>query len=198
MTMVASPRGRLVVVSGPSGVGKTTVIQRLLATCPLPLVRSVSATTRAARPGERDGVDYHFLTKAEFAGRRQAGDFLECCEVFGRGEWYGTLLSEVTPSVEAGKWVVLGIDVQGALSVMDRFPEAVTVFIRPRSLDVLEGRLRGRGTESGTAIAHRLEQAQRELAVAGKYQYQVINDDLDQTVREICGILTRVGGFPHA
>jgi guanylate kinase len=196
--MASSPRGRLVVVSGPSGVGKTTVTQRLLATCPLPLVRSVSATTRAARPGETGGVDYHFLSKEEFAERRQAGEFLECFEVFCRGEWYGTLLSEVTPSLKAGKWVILGIDVQGAISVMERFPEAVTVFIRPSSLHVLEERLRGRGTESEPVIRRRLEQAERELAVAGKYQYQVINDDLDQAVREVCGILTQVGGFPRA
>ena len=114
------------------------------------------------------------------------------------GEWYGTLLSEVTPGLEAGKWVVLGIDVQGALSVIDRCPDAITIFIRPSSLEVLEERLRGRGTESEPAIRRRLEQAQTELALAGRYQYQVINDDLDQAVREICGILTRVGGFPHA
>jgi guanylate kinase len=194
----SSPRGRRVVVSGPSGVGKTTVIQRLVATCPLPLVRSISATTRAARPDETDGVDYHFLTREEFARRREAGEFLECFEVFERGEWYGTLLSQVTPSLKAGKWVILGIDVRGALSVMERFAEAVTVFLRPNSREVLEQRLRGRGTESEPAIRHRLEQAERELAAAGRYQYQVINDDLDQAVREICGILTRVGGFADA
>ncbi len=196
--MASSPRGRLVVVSGPSGVGKTTVIQRLLATCRLPLVRSVSATTRAARPGETDGVDYHFLAAEEFARRRAAGEFLECFEVFGRGEWYGTLLSEVTPSLRAGKWVILGIDVQGGLSVQGRFPAAVTVFIRPSSLRVLEERLRGRATESEPAIRRRLRRAECELAAAERYQYQVINDDLDQAVREVCDILTQVGGFPDA
>ena len=196
--MTPGPRARLVVVSGPSGVGKTTVIDRLLAICPLPLRRSVSATTRAPRPEERDGVDYHFLTEDEFERRRQRGDFLECFDVFGRGEWYGTLLSEVTPSLDAGKWVVLGIDVQGALTVMARSPDAVTVFIRPSSLEVLEERLRGRATESEAVVRQRLEQAKQELAVAERYQYQVINDDLDQTVREICAILTQVGEAPHA
>jgi guanylate kinase len=188
----------LVVVSGPSGVGKTTVLERLLATCPLPLRRSVSATTRAPRPGETDGVDYHFLSREEFARRRRRGDFLECFDVFHRGEWYGTLLSEVTPSLDAGKWVVLGIDVQGALAVMARCSDAVTIFIRPSSLRVLEERLRGRRTESEPAIRRRLEQAQSELALADRYQYQVINDDVDQAVREICSILTQVGEVPHA
>jgi guanylate kinase len=196
--MASGGRGRLVVVSGPSGVGKTTVLERLLATCRLPLRRSVSATTRAPRPGERDGVDYHFLSREEFARRRRRGDFLECFDVFGRGEWYGTLLSEVAPSLDAGKWVVLGIDVQGALAVMARSPDAVTIFIRPSSLRVLEERLRGRGTESEPAIRRRLEQAQSELALADQYQYQVINDDVDQAVREICSILTQVGEVPHA
>jgi guanylate kinase len=178
-------------------VGKTTVLERLLATCPLPLRRSVSATTRPPRPAESDGVDYHFLTKEDFRRRQERGEFLESFEVFGTGERYGTLLSEVTPSLEAGKWVVLGIDVQGALAVMDRFPDAVTVFIRPSSLHVLEQRLRGRATESGPAIRRRLERAQSELALADRYQLQVINDDLDQAVREICAFLTRVGGIPH-
>ncbi len=186
------------VVSGPSGVGKTTVLRRLLASCPLPLRQSVSATTRPPRSGEVDEVDYHFLAQDEFARRREQGEFLECCEVFGQGWWYGTLLSEVTPSLEAGEWVILGIDVHGAQAVMDRFPEAITIFIRPSSLQVLEQRLRGRGTEDERSIQQRLARARRELALADRYRHQVVNDDLDHAVEEICNILTQSGGFPHA
>jgi guanylate kinase len=186
--------GKLVVVSGPSGAGKTTVLKRLFDAAPVPLKASVSATTRPPRPGEVDGVDYHFLTEEEFSLHRQRGEFLECFEVFGRGYWYGTLASEVTPSLEAGNWVILEIDVQGALSVMNRYPEAISIFLRPSSLEELERRLRNRGTESEEAIRRRLEQARDELAVADRYRYQVINDDVDQAVRELCGILTRSGG----
>ena len=143
-----SAEGRLIVISGPSGVGKTTVMRQLFAQCPR-LVASVSATTRPPRPDEQDGRDYHFLSPEEFDRRRQAGDFLECCEVFGRGYWYGTLKSEVTPRLAAGKWVVLEIDVQGTLAVLSQFPDAETIFIRPESLAELERRLRGRGTEIG-------------------------------------------------
>ena len=107
-------------VSGPSGVGKTTLVDRLFPTCPLPLVRSVSATTRSPRGKEADGVDYHFLSLERFQALRDEGQFLECCEVFGRGYWYGTLRSEVRAGIEAGKWVVLNIDVHGAAAVMQR------------------------------------------------------------------------------
>ena len=123
------------------GAGKTTLLKRLYSTCPLPLVASVSATTGRPRPGEVDGVDYHFLSREEFARRREAGEFLECCEVYGRGDWYGTLKSEVTPSLEAGKWVVLEIDVQGTLAVLEHYPDALTIFIQPASIDELERRL---------------------------------------------------------
>lgn len=183
-------QGRLVVVSGPSGAGKTSVLQRVFGASSLPLVQSVSATTRPPRSGETDGVDYHFLSDEEFQVRRQRGDFLECFEVFGQGHWYGTLESEVTTGLAAGKWVVLEIDVQGALAVMKRFPDAITIFLRPSSRQELERRLRGRGTETEEAIQRRLARADRELAQADRYQYQVINDNMDQAVQELCGILT--------
>lgn len=179
------------VVSGPSGVGKTTLMRRVFEHPPVPLVRSISATTRPPRPGEVDGVDYHFLTQQEFQLRRKRGEFLECFDVFGRGHWYGTLLSEVTSGLEAGKWVVLEIDVQGALAVIQRHHDAVTIFVRPASIEQLEGRLRGRGTETEEATRRRLEQAEHELSLADRYRYQVVNGDLDQAVRRISDILTQ-------
>ena len=191
--MERATRGKLVVVSGPSGVGKTTVVKQVLEAAPVPLVFSVSATTRPPRPGEVDGVDYRFLSHEEFAQRRQRGEFLECFQVFGRDHWYGTLLSEVTPSLEAGKWVILDVDVQGGLAVIERYPEAITIFVRPPSLEVLETRLRQRHTETEEAIQRRLGQARRELAVADQYRHQVINDQLDRAVQEICDILNRSG-----
>lgn len=189
MSASASP-GKLVVVSGPAGVGKSTVLKRLLQRAPVPLVPSVSATTRPPRPGEIDGVDYHFLTPEQFRARLQRGEFLEACEVFGLGYWYGTLLSEVTPRLEAGKWVLLEIDVQGALRVMERYPEAVTIFLRPTDLAELERRLRGRKTESEEVIQRRLEEAKRELAAADRYRHQVVSDDIERTVEEMCRILS--------
>ena len=186
--------GHLVVVSGPSGAGKTTLLRRLFSDCPLPLVMSVSATTRAPRPGEIDGVDYHFLSREEFARRRQAGEFLECCEVYGRGDWYGTLKSEVTPSLRDGKWVVLEIDVEGTLAVLREHPQALTIFIKPASSDELERRLRDRGTETEAALARRLEVARREMDYIDRYRHQVVNDDLERAVRELCDILQSYGG----
>jgi guanylate kinase len=192
--MAEAARGKIVVISGPSGVGKTTVVQRLCQRAGVPLVVSVSATTRPPRPGEVDGKHYHFLTAEEFALRRQRGDFLECYEVFGRGHWYGTLRSEVAPSLAAGKWVVLMIDVHGKEQVVERFPDAVTIFLRPGSLEQLERQLRGRKTESEQSIQRRLEEARRELAQAPRYRYQVTNDSVDHAVQQICRILTQCGG----
>jgi guanylate kinase len=185
------PVGKLIIISGPSGAGKTTLIKRLFDEFP-DLVASVSATTRSPRPVERDGVDYHFLTPQEFARRRDGGEFLECFEVFGRGTWYGTLAAEVAPSLEAGKSIVLEIDVQGAMAVMERYPQAVTIFVHTGSsdeLDELEQRLRKRGTESEESIERRLEAARRELAFADRYRYQVVNNDVETAVREICDII---------
>ncbi len=186
--MNAPNRGNLIVISGPSGAGKTTLLKKLFERLP-GLSVSVSATTRPPRPGERDGVDYYFLTPEEFQRRRAAGEFLECYEVFSCGYWYGTLLSEVAPSLEAGKSIVLEIDVQGALAVLQRYPKAITIFVHPSSVEELERRLRGRGTESEEAIQRRLEVARRELACVDRYRYQVLNDDLDRAVQEICDIV---------
>ena len=145
-----------------------------------------------ARPSERDGVDYHFLSADEFARRRQAGDFLECFEVFGRGYWYGTLRSEVAPRLAEGKWVVLEIDVQGTLAVLEQYPEAVTIFVEPETLEELERRLRGRDTESEEAIQRRLEVARRELALADRYQHRIINRSVERAVEEIEQILNHL------
>lgn len=182
--------GKLVVISGPSGAGKTTLLKRLYAEAPVPLVTSVSATTRAPRPGEVNGIDYFFLTKEEFERRRRHGDFLECFEVYQRGDWYGTLKSEVAPRLTAGKWVVLEIDVQGTFAVLEHYPQAVTVFVRPSSLAELERRLRDRGTESEAALARRLEVARRELESADRYRYQVVNDDVEAALKQLRDILS--------
>lgn len=185
--------GGIVVISGPSGAGKSTVVRQLLSDCSLPLVLSISATTRMPRQGEINGVHYHFLTLDEFRMRREAGQFLECKEVYGRGDWYGTLHSEVTAGLQAGKWVILEIDVQGAMSVLESHPETVTIFVHCGSLEELERRLRQRGTESEAQVQRRLEVARRELTYLDRYQYQVINNDVSQAAREICDILARHG-----
>jgi guanylate kinase len=147
--------------------------------------------------GERDGIDYHFLGDAEFERRRAAGEFLECCRVYGRQHWYGTLVDEVVPRLSAGQWVVLEIDVEGTLSIIERFPAAETIFVMPPRRDELEHRLRHRGTESPEAMARRLEVAHRELDHADRYRHRVVNDDVEQAVGEIIAIL-RSAGLPAA
>lgn len=184
--------GKLVVISGPSGVGKTTLLRRLLADHPA-LVPSVSATTRPPRTGERDGVDYHFMTLAEFERRRADGRFLECCQVYGRQHWYGTLVEEVSPRLTAGKWVVLEIDVEGTLAILGRFPEAITIFVEPSHPDQLFQRLRDRGTESPEAMARRLEVARRELHEAHRYRHRVVNENVDEALAGIERILAAEG-----
>jgi len=187
--MTDTPAGRLIVVSGPSGAGKTTVLKEVFRNFPDRLVASVSATTRAQRPGEVDGRDYYFLSPEEFQSRRERGEFLECCEVFRTGDWYGTLLAEVTPRLAAGKWVVLEIDVQGTLAVLRKHPEAVTIFVRPSSIEELQRRLRDRGTEDEEKLRRRLTVAAEELTYADRYQHQIVNDDLPRAVHEICTLL---------
>jgi guanylate kinase len=185
--------GRLVVISGPSGSGKTTLVERILTECAAPLALSVSATTRPARPGEREGTHYYFLTPEEFERRRAAGDFLECCQVFGTAHWYGTLRSEVEQRLRGGQWVVLEIDVAGMRQIRQRFPGALTIFVRPRSWEELERRLRQRGTEAEAAIQRRLDVARREWDTAGEYDHEIINDNVDQAVRELCRLIQSGG-----
>lgn len=184
-----SSPGHLVIVSGPSGVGKSTVLKGVFRQSRLPLVMSVSATTRPPRPGEVDGVNYHFLTEEEFRSRRENDDFLECVEVFGRGHWYGTLKDSVYTSLQEGKWVILEIDVVGAAKVLQFAPNSTSIFIHPGSLSELEKRLRGRHTETEEAIQRRLEVARQELAEVSRYQFVVENLDISQTIEQICQIL---------
>ena len=129
----------------------------------------------------------------EICGRREAGEFLESIEVFGRGHWYGTLWSEVRSSLPRGKWVILEIDVDGMMSVVERYPDVITIFIHCGGIDELERRLRARNTDSEEAIRRRLEVARHELAYQNRYRYQILNDDVDQSVRQICEILQKLG-----
>jgi guanylate kinase len=182
-------RGPLFIVSGPSGSGKSTVIGRLLEVCDRPLRMSVSATTRPPRPAERDDVAYHFWDRGHFEREVAAGAFLEWAEV--HGNYYGTLRAEVEPYRERGIGVILDIDVQGFDQVRPRVPDHVSVFIAPSTFEELERRLRSRRTEDETAIQTRLNNARRELARQGDYQYQVTNDDLDTAVADLLTIVRR-------
>ena len=181
--------GRVIIFSGPSGVGKTTVLKKVFAECKRPIVESVSATTRPKRSGETEGESYHYLTDAQFQKHRDAGEFLEAVEVFGRGHWYGTLKSTVQDALSQGKWVILEIDVEGAQKVLVHYPEAITIFVHPGSAEELERRLRGRATESEEALQRRLEVASKELGASSSYQHVVINQSVQQTATDICQIL---------
>jgi guanylate kinase len=141
-------------------------------------------------------LDYHFLAHEEFARRRAAGDFLECKEVFGRGDWYGTLAATVTAGLGGGKWVILEIDVQGALAVLERHPDAITIFVHCGSLEELEKRLRLRGTETEESIGRRLEVARCELRDAEHYRHKIVNDTVSDAAARICEILARSATRP--
>lgn len=182
---------QILVLSGPSGTGKTTVVERLISESPVKLVKAVSATTRPQRTGENDGVAYYFLKTDEFLQRRERGEFLETAEVFGAGYWYGTLKSEIQRARDTQGWAFLEIDVQGAMKVMEIYPDALTIFLKPPSLEVCEQRLRRRGTDSEETIARRLKKVHEELALADRYRYQVVNDDLERTVDEIKAIIVK-------
>ena len=183
--------GRLIILSGPSGVGKSTVRDIVLEKSPVPLKLSVSATTRPPRGKERHGVDYYFFSDEQFQETRRQNGFVECKEVFGRNVWYGTLRSEVESHLAAGQWVMLEIDVDGTADVVAQYPDAITVFIAPPSLEVLENRLRSRGTETDEAVRNRLSRAQYEMERSGFYRYRIVNEDLDTAVKEFCHIISQ-------
>jgi guanylate kinase len=177
---------RVFVITGPSGVGKGTLIRGLMREQPQ-LELSVSATTRGPRPGERDGEDYHFLSREEFDRRVAAGEFVEHADYAGRS--YGTLRSELEDRIATGAPVVLEIEVQGARQVRAAMPEAVQVFIAPPSLEALRTRLVGRGTDDAEEVKRRLEVAERELEAQPEFSHVVVNDRLEDALSELNGIV---------
>ncbi|OGR35661.1 MAG: guanylate kinase [Desulfovibrionales bacterium GWA2_65_9] len=177
--------GLCLVISAPSGAGKSTLVERLRAEFPH-FAYSISCTTRAPRGEEKNGVDYHFLTREEFTARREAGYFAEWAEV--HGNLYGTPKAPVEEHLAGGRDVLFDIDVQGALQVKSVFPQGLFVFIMPPSREELERRLRGRGTDSDEAIARRLGNALGELRQAGQFDYLIVNGDLDTAADELRAI----------
>ena len=177
----------VMVLSAPSGAGKTTLARRLRERNPDLVVFSVSATTRDPRPREVDGHDYHFVPRDEFLRMRDEGELIEWAEV--HGNFYGTPLDNVRKAVARGQHLLLDIDVQGARQIRERVPEAVLVFVLPPSGAVLVERLRGRGTEDAARLRRRLTNAEEEVRTAPEFDHVVINDDLDTVVRELEMIL---------
>jgi len=179
-------RGLLFIVSAPSGAGKTTLVERLVAQTPR-LRMSRSYTSRAAREGETDGVDYNFVTRERFEGMIAAGAFLEHADVFGN--LYGTGRADTDRLLAGGDDVVLVIDVQGARQIRKRGVPTTTVFVMPPSLEILEHRLRGRSKDSEAAVQRRLQVAREEVAAFSEYDYVVINDELTAAVDRLRGIV---------
>ncbi len=182
----------LIVLAGPAGVGKGTLVRWLLYNAE-GYSLSVSATTRSPRPGEEDGVQYHFVEKARFEQLIADNQLLEWATVHG-DNYYGTLLDELTRADAEGLHLLLEIDLQGARQVMVTRPTAITIFIHPPSFEVLESRLRERGTETESQIQTRLSNARAEIASAEEFDYELINDDLAQTGKDILKIVSESEG----
>jgi guanylate kinase len=183
-------RGTLIVLAGPSGVGKGSVVERLRSRDPEGLALSISATTRPIRPGEADGVDYVFVDDARFDRMIEHDELLEWAEVY-RGRRYGTPRSFVARALAEGRDVILEIDVQGAALVRAQAPDAVLILLVPPSMEALEARLRGRATEDEASIAERLAAAAEELEQGEWFDHVVVNDDVSRAATEVAAIIER-------
>jgi guanylate kinase len=180
--MTMSVRGKLVVVSAPSGAGKTSIARELLHRNPS-LQFSVSATTRPMRAGEQNGKDYYFLSRDEFVRRISAGDFVEWEEIYG--DFYGTLKSEIDTSLGQGRHILFDVDVKGGLSIKRQYPYALVIFIRPPSEEILLQRLRSRLTENEESIRRRMERVPMEMKHGSQFDHQVVNDTLERAIEEV-------------
>lgn len=174
--------GQLIAITGPSGVGKGTLVRLLLARHP-ELYLSTSTTTRHPRPGEVEGQDYYFVSRSQFTALIEAGQLLEWAEY--AGNYYGTPRTNVESQIAQGRIVLLEIEVIGAQQIKQTFPEALRLFILPPSLTELERRLRDRGTDAKAAIAQRLQRAEAEIALSGEFDFQIVNDDLEKALAKI-------------
>lgn len=182
-TTTESPfSGKLIVLTGPSGVGKGTLMRSLLQRHP-ELYYSVSATTRAPRPGEVDGKNYYFISRSKFEQLAAQGEFLESAEF--AGNYYGTPREAVLSQVQSGKLVVLEIELEGARQIRASFPQALSIFILPPSFEELERRIRGRGQDSDEAIARRLQRAKQEIQAAEEFDIRIVNDDFETALNAI-------------
>jgi len=181
--------GKLIVISAPSGAGKTTIAHEILRRN-ASLTFSVSATTREKRDNEIEGVDYFFITREDFERRKQRGEFIECEEIYG--DYYGSLKSEVERAINAGKSIVFDVDVKGAMSIKKQYPkDAVLIFIKPPSIEVLKDRLMKRGTESESELEKRLQRVEMEMDQAQHFDYVVVNDNLQKAINEVNEIVQK-------
>lgn len=181
-TKLSPTAGRLIVLTGPSGVGKGTLVRSLLQRHP-ELYLSVSVTTRSPRAGEINGKHYYFVSREQFDSMVASGELLEWAEF--ALNCYGTPRQQVEEKIRSGKWVLLEIELEGARQIRATFPEALRIFILPPSMQELEQRIRSRATDSEEAIAHRLRRAQEEINAAGEFDFKIINDDFETALKDI-------------
>lgn len=182
-----SDKGTLIVFSGPSGAGKDTVLEEFFKTNPYGVWKSISNTTRAARENEKDGIDYNFISVEEFEENIRNGKMLEYTK-YGLN-YYGTPKAPVDEHLSKGDTIILKIEVEGAGNIKKMYPDAIGVFITPPSIEVLEKRLRGRGSENDDDIIRRLDIAKKEMEYSKNYEYHIVNDTLEQAVIDLCNIV---------